>query len=75
MQHNDFGAHYFMAKKGSVNNDYKLNQIKDHDYEEPYFKPANEEEGLLIQLKKLSIPVLEEETEILTQVFTIIITL
>ena len=35
-----------------------------HDYEEPYFEPATEEEGLLLQLKKLSIPVLEEEEEI-----------
>ena len=35
----------------------------EHDYEEPYFEPATEEEGLLAQLKKLSIPVLEQETE------------
>jgi len=34
---------------------------KDHDYEEPYFEPASEEEDLLQQLKKMSISVIHEE--------------
>jgi hypothetical protein len=35
-----------------------------HDYEEPFFKPATEEEDLLEQLKKMSISVVEENKEL-----------
>ena len=59
---NAYGAYYFLTKEaGSVVD--TLEEIE-HDYEEPYFEPATEEEGLLQQLLKLSIPVLEEETSV-----------
>ena len=29
----------------------------DHDYEEPYWEPANQEEELIAQLSKLKVPV------------------
>ena len=34
----------------------------DHDYDEPYFEPATEEEAILEQLCKLAIPTIEEES-------------
>ena len=30
----------------------------DHDYEEPYFEPASEEEDIISQLRKMAIPVI-----------------
>ena len=30
----------------------------DHDYEEPYFEPASEEEDIISQLKMMAIPVI-----------------
>ena len=30
----------------------------DHDYEEPYFEPASEEEDIISQLKNMAIPVI-----------------
>ena len=30
----------------------------DHDYEEPYWEPANQEEELVVQLSKLKVPVI-----------------
>ena len=55
------GAYYLLAREGSVEVSIKLD---DHDYEEPYFEPASEEEGLLQQLRKMSIPMVDEEKEI-----------
>ena len=43
-----------------VRENFKLNE-HDHDYEEPYWEPANKEEELLDQLSKLGVP------EILTE--------
>ena len=31
----------------------------DHDYEEPYWEPANKEEELMDQLSKLNVPVIQ----------------
>ena len=39
-------------------------QVGDYDYEEPYFEPASEEEELLQQLNKMSIPFIDEEKEL-----------
>ena len=33
-----------------------------HDYDEPYFEPASKEEGLLLQLKELGIPIISSES-------------
>jgi hypothetical protein len=38
-------------------------EVLNHDYEEPFFKPASEEEGILAQLKKMSIPMVDENKE------------
>ena len=38
-----------------------MDNENDHDYEEPYFEPASEEEGLLLQLKKMSIPMIPDK--------------
>jgi hypothetical protein len=38
-------------------------EVLNHDYEEPFFKPASEEESILEQLKKMSIPVVDENKE------------
>ena len=37
-----------------------VREILNHDYEEPYFEPASEVESLLEQLKKMSIPLVDE---------------
>ena len=39
-------------------------QMEDHDYEEPYFEPASEEEDLLQQLKTMSVPFIDEDGEL-----------
>ena len=39
----------------------EVDNLSEHDYEEPYFEPASEEEGLLLQLKKMSIPMILEK--------------
>jgi hypothetical protein len=39
-------------------------KLGEHDYEEPYFEPASEEEGVLQQLQKMSIPVVDENKEL-----------
>ena len=54
----------FIGLEGSATMIIIINQLEEHEYEELYFEPVSEEEGLLLQLKKLSIPVLEEGTEI-----------
>ena len=38
--------------------------MKHHEYEEPYFAPASEEEFLLEQLKKMSIPAVDENEQL-----------
>ena len=38
--------------------------VEDHDYEEPYFEPASEEEELLRQLKAMSVPFIDEDREL-----------
>lgn len=53
-------AYFLLAREGSVDNLEKLEE--EHDYEEPYFEPASEEEALLQQLKKMSIPIITEES-------------
>ena len=58
---NAFGAYHYV---GASAGEGVLPDELEHDYEEPYFEPATEEEGLLAQLKKLSIPVLEQETKV-----------
>ena len=55
------GAYYLLAREGSVEVSI---QLEDHDYEEPYFEPASEEEGLLQQLRKMTIPMVDEENEL-----------
>lgn len=46
-----------------VSENFKLNK-HDHDYEEPYWEPANKEEELMDQLSKLGVPqVLTESIE------------
>ena len=32
------------------------------DYDEPYFEPASKEEGLLLQLKELGVPIISSES-------------
>jgi hypothetical protein len=39
-------------------------EIPNHDYEGPFFKPATEEEDLLEQLKEMSIPVIDENKDL-----------
>ena len=39
-----------------------LTALDDHDYDNPYFEPALKEEELIIQLKKLSVPVVGTKT-------------
>ena len=41
---------YEMSKEFSIDDN-------DHDYEEPYWEPANQEEELIAQLSKLKVPV------------------
>lgn len=36
--------------------DVPSNEDGEHDYDEPYFQPADEEEDLLQQLHKLAVP-------------------
>ena len=38
--------------------------MKNHKYEEPYFAPASEEEVLLEQLKKMSVPAVDENEQL-----------
>ena len=35
--------------------------LENHDYEEPYFEPASEEESLIRQLKNMSVPVANQD--------------
>ncbi len=53
------GAYFMLTKDEAV-----PLAPEDHDYEEPYFEPASEEEDLLQQLKKLCIPVIKDEKDI-----------
>lgn len=55
------GEYYLLAREGSEEVTMKL---EDHDYEEPYFEPASEEEDLLQQLRKMLIPVIDENKEL-----------
>ena len=49
--------YYLLSNEGQL--EATLN-LEEHDYEEPYFEPASEEDDLLQQLKKLYIPVIEQ---------------
>ena len=46
----------------SLLTDPKESTDDDHDYDEPYFEPADTEETLLAQLKSLGVPMLAKDT-------------
>ena len=58
MQGND---NYFLLTEEETQ--AQLN-VEDHDYEEPYFEPASEEEELLQQLKAMPVPFIDEDREL-----------
>ena len=53
-------AHYEMSDK-LVKNSEKSSESYDYEIKEPYLEPANEEEELMDQLSKLSLPVISAE--------------
>ena len=50
----------FDQNEGLISDHYEVSENSrnehDHDYEEPYWEPANQEEELIDQLSKLGIP-------------------
>ena len=57
-------GNYYLLSAHPATYEVPVSLQEEHDYEEPYFEPASEEDDLLQQLKKLYIPVIEQEKEL-----------
>ncbi len=39
-----------------------LHDVEEHDYDEPYVEPATEEEAIVMQLQRLSVPTIPQDS-------------